>query len=236
MSIYSLPEDEIWFPTPDLFSDDIVAVGGDLSPERLIAAYSQGIFPWYNDPGEMVWWCPQTRCILLLNDLKISHSMRNVINKRTYRVTMDTAFGQILDGCREGMRVGQTWLIDEMVEAYTRLFNLGIAHSVEVWEEDNLVGGLYGLSMGKVFFGESMFSRKANTSKLAFISLAQFIQSKGWKMLDCQVVTDHLVSLGSSGLPRNLYLDMLKEELNHETQLGKWTDEFQLFHASSGNR
>lgn len=155
--------------------------------------------------------------------------MRSVINGKRFRVTMDSAFSSVLEGCRGGMRVGETWLIDEMVEAYTNLYDLGIGHSVEVWEEDQLVGGLYGLSIGKMFFGESMFSRVANSSKFAFITLSQFLRKKGWHILDCQVVTNHLLSLGSEAISRQSYLNLLEQELNYETQVGHWTEEFNLF-------
>ncbi len=231
MSIYALPEDEIWFPTAQMFDaeDDVVAIGGDLRIERLIAAYAQGIFPWYNEPDERLWWSPRVRCVLFHERLNVSKSMRNVINQNKYRITMDTAFEKVLEGCRGGLRLGSTWLIDEMVEAYTNLHYLGIGHSVEVWEDDILVGGLYGLSMGRMFFGESMFSRKPNTSKLAFIMLSQFLKNKGWSVLDCQVVTDHLQTLGSIGIPREDYLKILAEELDHDTTDGYWTDDFALF-------
>jgi len=155
--------------------------------------------------------------------------MRNLINQKKYSVTMDTAFSDVLEGCRGGLRQGQTWLIEEMVNAYTKLFELGIGHSVEVWEGNMLVGGLYGLSIGHMFFGESMFSRKPNSSKLGFILLSQFLQAKGWNVLDCQVVTNHLQSLGSVGIPRTVYLDLLAKELNHETSRGPWTEEFAVF-------
>ncbi len=234
MSIYALPEKDIWFPSPYMFDEDgdVVAIGGDLRTERLLAAYSQGIFPWYNEPDERLWWSPVKRCVLFHNQLKISKSMRNVINQNKYRITMDTAFGEVLEGCRGDLRVGNTWLIDEMVEAYTKLFNMGIGHSVEVWENDKLVGGLYGLSLGRMFFGENMFSRKPNTSKLAFIILSQYLKNKGWNVLDCQVVTDHLQTLGATGIPREDYLKLLAEELTYDTVSGKWTNDF-VSHTST---
>lgn len=228
MAIYAIPNDDIWFPPENLYDDqnDIIGVGGDLSTARLLTAYNMGIFPWYNEPDERLWWCPRERCVLFYGQEKVSHSMRNLMNKQLYQVTMDTHFTGVLDGCRGGERACETWLIDEMYEAYHRLHEEGIAHSVEVWEGDQLVGGLYGVSLGHMFYGESMFSRKSNTSKLAFIHLAKYLGSKGWKMLDCQVVTSHLLSLGCTGIPRAQFLQTLKEELAYETIRGKWTNDF----------
>lgn len=222
MPIYLLPDDEHWFPLEDEFSDDVVAVGGDLDPQRLLMGYRRGIFPWYNIPGEIIWWCPETRCVLFTDEVRISHSMRNTFNQGKYRVTMDLAFRDVIEGCREGERENATWLFDEMADAYCELHRMGYAHSVEVWENDQLVGGLYGLSMGHVFFGESMFSRAANSSKVAFIRLAQFLHQSGWKILDCQVVTEHLTSLGARGVPRVEFLEMLKRELQFPDHLGIW--------------
>lgn len=223
MPIYLLPEDEHWFPPVEEFSDDVVAVGGDLDPDRLLTGYKRGIFPWYNTPGEIIWWCPEVRCVLFTDEVRISHSMRNTFNKGKYKVTMDEAFHEVIEGCREGDRENATWLFDEMFEAYTDLHKLGYAHSVEVWENDRLVGGLYGLSMGHVFYGESMFSRAPDSSKTAFIKLAQYMHQYGWKILDCQVVTDHLKSLGARGVPRKEFLTMLSQELQYPDVLGKWS-------------
>jgi leucyl/phenylalanyl-tRNA--protein transferase len=222
MPIYQLPQDEYWFPPESEYSDDIVAVGGDLNPQRLLLAYRRGIFPWYNEPGEIIWWCPEVRCVQFTDEVKISHSMRNTFNKGTFRITMDKAFTQVIEGCREGIRENATWLFDEMAEAYTALHEQGYAHSVEVWQGRKLVGGLYGLSLGHVFFGESMFSRVPNSSKAAFIRLSQYLNENGWKILDCQVVTDHLTSLGASAVSREIFLPLLQHELQYPDSIGKW--------------
>ena len=226
MPIYQLTEEDFWFPEPEEFEGDIIAVGGDLHPRRLIHAYRQGIFPWYNDPGEMIWWCPEDRCVLIPDEVIISHSMRNTFNRKQFQITMDTDFLGVLNGCRGGEREGATWLIDEMVEANLKLHRLGISHSVEVWQEGELVGGLYGASIGEIFFGESMFSKVTNSSKVAFILLAHHMKRLGWTLLDCQVYTDHLGSLGSKSILREEFLCELKTKIEKTSLKGKWTEAF----------
>jgi leucyl/phenylalanyl-tRNA--protein transferase len=226
MPIYQLMEDDLWFPGPDEYEGDIVAVGGDLQPRRLIQGYCQGIFPWYNDPGEMIWWCPEERCVLFLDDVQISHSMRNIFNKKQFQFTMDTNYAGVLEGCRGGDREGATWLIDEMVDANLKLHRLGVSHSVEVWQDGELVGGLYGGSIGQVFFGESMFSRVPNSSKAAFILLAHHMKRMGWNMLDCQVYTPHLGSMGATTIPRDEFLKKLNHAISGHTVRGSWTEAF----------
>jgi len=222
MPVYQLPDDHIWFPDPSEFDGDVVAVGGDLSIERLLTAYSLGIFPWYNDPGEMVWWCPADRCVLYLDQLKISHSMRNIINRKIFTVTMDKDFNGVIEGCRAGDRKHATWLLDEMADAYNELHRMGLAHSVEVWQDDKLVGGLYGVSLGHMFFGESMFSLAPNSSKAGFIFLVEHLKKLGWPMIDCQVFNPHLGSLGAVNIPRAEFLAILDEELKHDTLQRSW--------------
>ncbi len=222
MPIYRLPDDEIWFPDPSEYEGDIIAVGGGLEAERLLHAYSIGIFPWYNEPDEIIWWCPEQRCVLFLDEIKISRSMRNVMNQRIFRVTTDRAFDEVIEGCRSGERKDATWLIDEMADAYRDLFRKGYAHSVEVWHEGVLVGGLYGVSLGHMFFGESMFTKMSNSSKIGFIALVQHLKSKGFKVIDCQVYNNHLGSLGARNIPRMDFLQLLKEELQFNTLKGLW--------------
>jgi leucyl/phenylalanyl-tRNA--protein transferase len=222
MPVYTLDKDNLWFPSVEQFDGDVIALGGDLRPERMLEAYSRGIFPWYSEPGELMWWNPEYRCVLYLEDLEISHSMRNVFNKKTYRVTMDTAFAEVMEGCRSGERKNATWLHDEVFDSYMLLHKQGLAHSVETWLGDELVGGLYGLSLGRMFFGESMFAKAPNSSKFAFITLAKKLDGLGWKLLDCQVYNDHLGSLGACNINRKKFLRILGEELKYLTLQGNW--------------
>jgi leucyl/phenylalanyl-tRNA--protein transferase len=224
MPIYQLEQNDTWFPTREEYEGDIVAVGGDLLPERLLTAYHMGIFPWYNDPGEIMWWCPEERCVLLNDEVRISHSMRNVFNARKFEIRMDTCFDRVMEECRARDRKDHTWILDEIKSAYLNLHEAGLAHSVEVWQGKELVGGLYGVSLGHVFFGESMFSIAPNSSKFAFISLARILNEMGWKLMDCQVPTEHLMSLGARSMERNDFLNLLEEELKHPTLLGPWTE------------
>lgn len=222
MPVYTLDKDNLWFPSVEQFDGDVIALGGDLRPERMLEAYSRGIFPWYSEPGELMWWNPEYRCVLYLEDLEISHSMRNVFNKKTYRVTMDTAFAEVMEGCRSGERKNATWLHDEVFDSYMLLHKQGLAHSVETWMGDELVGGLYGLSLGRMFFGESMFAKAPNASKFAFITLAKKLDDLGWKLLDCQVYNDHLGTLGACNVKRSRFLRILGEELKYPTLQGNW--------------
>jgi len=222
MPIYRLKNEKLWFPDPDEFEGDVVAVEGDLRPERLVAAYSQGIFPWYNDPGEIVWWHPEERCVLHLEKLRVSHSMRNTINRCEFTCTFDRAFEEVIEACREGEREGETWIHDEVVENYIQLHKIGLAHSVEVWKNGKLVGGLYGVSLGSMFCGESMFARESNASKFGFIFLVNQLKQLGWKWIDCQVINDHLESLGAEVISRDLFIAMLRVAMHSETIKGNW--------------
>ncbi|MFM9984691.1 MAG: leucyl/phenylalanyl-tRNA--protein transferase [Flavobacteriales bacterium] len=222
MPVYTLDKDNLWFPSPEQFDGDVVALGGDLRPERMLEAYSRGIFPWYSEPGELMWWNPEYRCVLFFEDLNISHSMRNLFNKKPYRVTMDTAFAEVMEGCRSGDRKNATWLHDEVFDSYMLLHKQGLAHSVETWLGDELVGGLYGLCIGRMFFGESMFAKAPNASKYAFITMAKKMDDMGWKLLDCQVYNDHLGTLGACNMKRARFLRVLGEELKYPTLQGDW--------------
>ncbi|MDA3850926.1 MAG: leucyl/phenylalanyl-tRNA--protein transferase [Spirochaetaceae bacterium] len=216
-----------YYPFPPVESADpqgIVAMGGNLSPGMLISAYSQGIFPWYGQGEPILWWSLDPRFLLFPEELHISGSMKKLFKKRPFRYSMDRAFLQVIRLCGETKRPGQrdTWITGEMIEAYVDLHRLGLAHSVEVWQQDNLVAGLYGISLGKCFFGESMFSRINNGSKAAFILFTRLLQRWGFPFIDCQQPTSHLASLGAREVPRSFFIDQLNDVLNHETLQGSW--------------
>jgi leucyl/phenylalanyl-tRNA--protein transferase len=193
----------------------LLAVGGDLTPERLISAYSQGIFPWFSDDEPIMWWTPNPRCILFPEKFHASKSLKKLARKSKYLVRCNTAFEQVMEECsKERADQGGTWITDDMKEAYQTLHEQGYAHSIEVYKESNLVGGLYGVAIGGVFFGESMFSLEANTSKLALYALSNFMNSQGLLLIDCQVTSDHLLSLGAEEIDRKSFEKRLSENLN----------------------
>jgi leucyl/phenylalanyl-tRNA--protein transferase len=228
MPVYELHPDLVGFPPRTEFDSDCIAVGGDLRIERLVESYARGVFPWYNEPGKLLWFCPEERCVLPVANVQVSHSMRTLFRKGELSYTMDCSFREVIEACREGERQGQTWIHDEIVEAYTELHRLGVAHSLEVWLHGRLVGGLYGISLGAMFFGESMFSRHANTSKAALIKLCQFLPSLGIEIVDCQVPNDHLLSMGAEVWHREDFLDTLEIALKSETTSGDWRYKFNL--------
>lgn len=211
--------DAISFPHPESNThSDVLATGGDLSVERLLLAYHYGIFPWYDISEPKLWWSPRMRFVLLPSDVRVTKSMRNVINQGKFRHTFDQAFDQVITACAEIKRPNQPgdsgWLLQEMIDAYTRLHKLGYAHSVEVWDkENNLVGGLYGVSIGKCFFGESMFSRQSNASKYGFISLCRHLTKLGYDLIDGQMPNNHLASLGFRYVDRSQFIAYLRN--NH---------------------
>ena len=214
ISIMYFLSKELYFPPAETASTEgIVAVGGDLSPERLVLAYQLGIFPWFEEEEPILWWSPPERMVLFFDDLTISKSMRNIINRKQFKVTFNTAFRDVIVNCKKITRKDQagTWITDNMVEAYCKLHELGIAKSVEVWENEELVGGLYGVDLGHVFCGESMFSKVSNASKLAFIALAKQLEMADYRLLDCQVYNDHLTSLGCVEIDREDFLKVLKD-------------------------
>ena len=197
-------------PVTHANAEGLLAVGGDLSPERLLLAYQNGIFPWFNEDSLILWWSPDPRMVLFPDKIKISKSMQQVLNSNKFRLTKNTCFEVVLESCSTIKRVGQqgTWITDEMKKAYLKLHEKGYAKSYEVWEDDILVGGLYGVDMGHVFCGESMFSTTSNASKFAFIKLAQEMQEKG-ELIDCQLYTKHLESLGAKEISRKQFLEVL---------------------------
>ena len=226
-SIPWLDERSLQFPDIDNALDDpngLLAVGGDLSPERLLAAYQHGIFPWYEDPQPLLWWSPQPRAVLFPNKLHISRSLRKQLRKQPYRVVADTHFSRVLDECAaiSPKRPG-TWITDDMRRAYLTMHQLGWAHSIEVYLDDELMGGLYGLALGRVFFGESMFSLGPSGSKIALVALCAELLSRDFAVIDCQVGNDYLFSMGAELLPRAQFKTLLQQHATpKESQCGNW--------------
>ena len=207
--------DELFFPpVSQANADGIIAIGGDLSPVRLQLAYKSGIFPWFEDGDPIIWWSPNPRMVLFLDDLKVSKSMRNILNRDLFKVTFNQNFKEVISNCQKIKRNGEngTWITNDMIEAYVRLHELGIAKSVEVWLEGELVGGLYGVDMGHVFCGESMFSKVSNASKVAFITLVNQLKKENYKLLDCQVYNPHLESLGCDEIEREEFMKILRKD------------------------
>ena len=207
-------DDALWFPpVEDAMDDGLLAVGGDLSIERLLLAYSNGIFPWFNEDELPMWWSPDPRFVLFPGELKASKSMRQLLKREHFEFRIDTAFGDVIYNCSRMPREGQdgTWISDEVITAYTALHQLGYAHSAEAWYDGELVGGLYGVLLGCVFFGESMFSHKSNASKYAFIKWVEVLKANGIVLIDCQVHTEHLESLGAGMISRAEFLAILKK-------------------------
>ena len=225
MPIFSLSE-ELTFPPAYLATaEGLIAVGGDLKPERLLLAYRNGIFPWYSQGDPILWWSPDPRMILRPDELTVTKSLRKTINTRRFEVSMDHSFEQVIDLCaRVRTDKGQeTWLTNDMIEAYVRLHRLGYAHSVEVWHHGKLCGGLYGLSLGRCFFGESMFSRERDASKVALYHLSSHLKSYHFDFIDCQVPSDHLKRLGAVAVSRKYFLIKLNQSLQYPHLVGAWT-------------
>lgn len=209
--MYFLTKELYFPPVEETSSEGILAVGGDLSSERLLLAYRSGIFPWFEEDEPILWWSPEERMVLFFDDLKISKSMRNVLKKGEFNVTFNKDFKAVITNCQQVKRVGQngTWITDDMISAYCKLHELGFAKSVEVWKNNELVGGLYGIDLGDVFCGESMFSKVSNASKVAFITLAQKLDKANYKLIDCQVHNSHLESLGCVEIDREEFMAIL---------------------------
>jgi len=213
MPLWMLDE-HIWFPpAAEALEDGLLAVGGDLGSERLLLAYRNGIFPWFNEEDPILWWSPNPRFVLLPSALKVSSSMKQVLKRGQFEFRLDSAFEAVMRGCATAPRSDDagTWISEEMVEAYVRLHELGYAHSAESWQDGVLVGGLYGVRLGNVFFGESMFSNVSNASKAAFIQLVRMLENEGVQLIDCQLPTAHLASLGAGPMPREQFLQSLQE-------------------------
>jgi leucyl/phenylalanyl-tRNA---protein transferase len=208
--------DAIVFPDVKMADDDgLLAIGGDLSTERLLLAYKNGIFPWYNEDEPICWWSPNPRFVLLPAELKVSKSMQTVLNNGSFRFTINKAFDKVITNCKSIKRKHEdgTWIQQEIIDAYTRLHQLGFAVSAEAWKNGELVGGLYGVLLGNVFFGESMFSTESNASKFAFINFIKHLQKQNIKLIDCQIYTAHLESLGARMMDRKLFCEILAKEV-----------------------
>ena len=221
----SLIGSELVFPPVKNAVDGILAVGGDLTPKRLLLAYESGIFPWFSADEPIIWWAPNPRFVLFPEQLKISKSMKSVFRKQEFTVTFDQDFKKVIQNCQKITRKGQddTWITKDMLNAYYELHLQGFAHSVEVWKNEKLVGGLYGVSIGKCFFGESMFSTESNASKVGFITLVEKLKHFDFQLIDCQVYTEHLESLGAIEIPRKKFMDLLKIGTKFDTLTGNWS-------------
>lgn len=200
------------FPDPEMADDEgLLAIGGNLSPEMLVKAYSIGAFPWYNEEDPILWWCPNPRLVLFPHEVKVSKSMQQLLKKKPFSYSVDACFDRVIEQCRELRALEGTWISPEIIEAYTTMHQLGLAHSIEVWQEDELVGGLYGIQLGKVFFGESMFSKVSNASKAALIYLCLHCMREGVELIDCQQSTQHLMSMGAREIPRKNFTALLEK-------------------------
>jgi leucyl/phenylalanyl-tRNA--protein transferase len=227
VAVFRLDE-RLLFPNPELADDSgLLAVGGDLSAERLLLAYAHGIFPWYQQGLPILWHSPDPRMVLRVGDLHIGRSLAKTIRRQPYDIRFDTAFAEVVEACADTPRPDQdgTWITEEMKAAYRELHRLGFAHSAEAWLGDRLVGGLYGVSLGAGFFGESMFAFEPDASKIAFVMLIQQLERWGITLIDCQVHTDHLARFGADLVPREKFLEMLEEALGHRTRRGQWSIE-----------
>lgn len=224
MPVFVLSE-ELVFPPPCLATPEgLLAAGGDLSPERLLLAYRMGIFPWYAEDEPILWWSPDPRLVLYPQEFHLSRSLQKVIRRGDFTVTTDRAFEAVIRACaavRTASGEG-TWIVPDMIDAYCGLHRRGLAHSVEAWQGQRLAGGLYGVSLGSAFFGESMFTRVKNASKVALATLAAWLQANGFDLIDCQVTTGHLQRLGAREIPRENYLQELSRCLQNSTRIGKW--------------
>ncbi len=220
-----LQRDDLSFPPLEKAlrePNGLLAAGGDLSPERLLAAYRHGCFPWYQDGQPVLWWSPDPRTVLYPEELHISRSLRKKLRQGIFSVTFDRAFREVIEGCAAPRSYADgTWITATMQNAYMRLHQLGIAHSVEVWQDQQLVGGLYGLAIGRLFFGESMFSRATDASKIGFVALVERLQDWGFKMIDCQMPTQHLASFGARPISREAFAETLAKYLD-EPSSARW--------------
>jgi len=225
MPVFRLSEALVFPPAYLARKDGLLGVGGDLSSQRLILAYQNGIFPWFSKGEPLLWWSPDPRMVLYPRNINISRSLKKCIRKNLFTITMDQGFNAVITACaRSRTDQGEdTWLVDGMIPAYTRLHEKGIAHSVEAWQDNKLVGGLYGVSLGRIFFGESMFSFVSNSSKVCLVALCRHLTALNFDLIDCQVTTAHLLSMGGQEIPRSLFLQKLARSLKKKSVNGPWT-------------
>lgn len=220
-----LQRDDLSFPPLEKAMREpngLLAAGGDLSPERLLAAYRHGCFPWYQDGQPLLWWSPDPRTVLYPQELHVSRSLRKTLRQGVFEITFDRAFAEVIEGCASPRSYAEgTWITTPMQDAYVALHRLGVAHSVEVWQDERLVGGLYGLAMGQLFFGESMFSRATDASKAGFVTLVERLRDWGFKLIDCQMPTQHLASFGARGISRQTFAETLDRYLD-EPSSARW--------------
>lgn len=223
-----LDPEQLWFPDPSRALEDppgLLAAGGDLSPERLLKAYSLGIFPWYEDGQPILWWSPDPRAVLFPGEFRLRRSLRKILRNKPFTVSFDKNFAGVIHACAQPRRYAEeTWITDEMAAAYLALHRIGHAHSVEVWHDEVLVGGLYGVALGKVFFGESMFSLQRDASKIALCALAHHLERSGFELLDCQMRTEHLEFMGSRAVARQDFLNLLERHTGVRSPAGKWDE------------
>ncbi len=238
MTVFALPAQPI-FPDPSLADEDgLLAVGGDLSPQRLLMAYGRGIFPWYSENAPILWWSPDPRLILEPSRVHVPKRLERILRQGAFRFTLDTAFEQVIAGCAQTPRRGAcgTWIVPEMLAAYCRLHELGFAHSIEVWSGGTLVGGLYGVALGGAFFGESMFYNEPDASKAGFVTLIRALDRAGFILFDCQQTTAHMLRFGGFEVPRDEFLSRLEQALELPSPRGPWSlRDGALFGAGSGN-
>jgi leucyl/phenylalanyl-tRNA--protein transferase len=224
LPVYRLSDDLVFPPAERADRSGLLAVGGDARPERLILAYSLGIFPWPHRGYPLLWFSPDPRFVITLDDVHVHRSLKKAIKRAPFEVRFDTAFTRVMEGCSSVPRPGQdgTWITQELIDGYTHLHALGYAHSIEAWDGDELVGGLYGVSLGRAFFGESMFARADDSSKIAFATLLAHLRTWGFAFVDCQVHTDHLSRFGAVEIPRRAYLALLRDALTAQPRRGTW--------------
>jgi leucyl/phenylalanyl-tRNA--protein transferase len=224
VTVWRLGREPAFPPPEDAEPSGLLAVGGDLSSERLLAAYAAGIFPWYEDPQPILWFSPDPRWLLLPQELHVAKRLARTLRQRRFEVTLDEAFARVIRACAAVRRPGQggTWITPAMIEAYEELHGLGFAHSAEAWQGGELAGGVYGVSLGGAFFGESMFALRADASKVAFVTLVEQLAAWRFDFVDCQVRTAHLEAFGARAWPRAEFLSRLRETLRRETRRGRW--------------